>query len=295
MGSGSDFDHFVMVDWSAARPPNRGPNSIWIAELGPDADAPTLSNPPGQPEAMTALGTIVDAAQRRVLIGFDFCFGVVRGLARRLPGEDVPPWRRLWRHCARHLSDDLSDKWELVAGLNRLAGPGPGPFWGSPDLPRRPERVAGAPAEWRYCEEAARAAGLRPTSVWQAAYAGAVGLQSLTGMARLERLVAGGPAVVWPLQTGLVVPPASARVVLAEVYPAMFPEAGGHRVTDARQVHGTVVALRAAARDGRLARWFVPGVPAEQRAAVVGEEGWTLGISASSATTASETTAARSP
>ena len=120
------FSRYVIVDWSAARPPNRGANSIWIADLGAAGAGPRLTNPASQPEAMAQLDAIVEAADGRVLIGIDACLGAVRGLDRHVPGPPGPPWRRLWAHCASRLADDLENKWELVEELNELVGLPPG-------------------------------------------------------------------------------------------------------------------------------------------------------------------------
>jgi hypothetical protein len=293
--TGWSFERCLVVDWSAARPPNRGADSIWIADLPIGAGEPTLVNPAGPVEAMEVLSSIVTGADGRIVIGFDFCFGAVRGFGRFLGPGAEPPWRRLWRHCAAHLSADLSDKWALVEGLNAMVGSEPGPFWGLPSLPRRPARVAGGLATWRRCEDVARAAGWRPKSVWQVAYAGSVGLQSLTGMAFLDRFVAAHGAVVWPFDTGLAPPAGPGRILVAEIYPTMFPQVGGHAVKDARQVHGTVQALADAAVSGALAGWLRPAVPASHVPDVVDEEGWVLGVSGGATTTATAPPTAPGP
>ena len=89
---------------------------------------------------------------------------------------------------------------------------------------------------WRATELALRRAGWRPTSPWQAAYAGAVGLQSVTAIGLLERWRSRrGDVAVWPFE----LPTAGTRAVVAEVYPSMHPELAGHAVRDARQVAGT--------------------------------------------------------
>jgi precorrin-8X/cobalt-precorrin-8 methylmutase len=269
----TDFRRYVVTDWSAARPPNTGRDSIWIAVAdGPEGCA-GLANPPSQPEAVALLESVFGDGPGPVLAGFDFCFGLVAGLGPLVDPSALPPWRAVWQFCAAVLEDDLSNKWDLAAQLNRLVHDGAGPFWGAGlgDGRKSPFPVAGF-GEWRRCEQAARATGLRPKSTWQLSGAGAVGLQSLTGIARLEALRARDQRLrVWPFEDT-----AGAQVVMAEVYPSMFPRCPHHAVRDAAQVCGTARALAAADRSGQLAGWW--DCPADD--VVCSEEAWILGVHA---------------
>jgi precorrin-8X/cobalt-precorrin-8 methylmutase len=268
----TDFRRYLVTDWSAARPPNTGRNSIWIAvATGPDGCA-ELSNPASQPEALDLLRRLTGEGSTPLLAGFDFCLGLVAGLAR-IVEPAAPAWGAIWRFCAARLEDDLSNKWELAAHLNRMVHDGPGPFWGAGlgDGRKSPFPVAGF-GEWRRCERAAQAAGLRPKSTWQLSGAGAVGLQSLTGMARLEALRSVDDRIrVWPFEDTT-----AAEVVVAEVYPSMFQRCPRHQVPDAAQVCATARALAAADRSGDLKTWWDCPTDAVVRA----EEGWILGIPA---------------
>jgi DNA-binding transcriptional ArsR family regulator len=96
-----------------------------------------------------------------------------------------------------------NDRFEVAAGLNAAVA-GDGPFWGCTPAYRRAQEVAGEsllsarrtvapygdgrPAEWRIVEAELRAAGWRPSPVWQLVGAGAVGSQSLTGIPRVRAL-----------------------------------------------------------------------------------------------------------
>ena len=269
----TEFRRYIVVDWSAARPPNTGRNSIWIAVADDPDRCADLRNPASQPEAVDLLQRLPGEGSAPLLVGFDFCFGLVAGLGHLIDPESTPPWRAVWRFCASMLADDLSNKWELGAHLNGLVHDGPGPFWGARlgDGRKSPFPVAGF-VEWRRCEKAARAMGLRPKATWQLSGAGAVGLQSLTGIARLETLRSGDERVrVWPFEEST-----GAEVVMTEVYPSMFGPCPEHPVLDAAQVCGTARALASADRSGELATWW--DCPADD--VVRGDEGWILGLPA---------------
>jgi hypothetical protein len=278
-----------MVDWSAGRPPRRGANSIWVATTDVRSRAePAVENPPTPALALAAIDRAVDAAAGPVLVGIDACLGFPAGFAARVAPDGgrrqdgtaprrSTPWRALWEELAELVDEDTANRWEVAATLNhRVTGDATsGPFWGHVLGARRPVFPVAALAEWRTVELALRAAGRRPTSPWQAAYAGAVGLQSITAVALLERWRRRRRDVaVWPFER----PTVRTRAVVAEVYPSMHPELPGHPVRDARQVAGTALALTAMARAGRLAPWWSRRVLRTLPPAATIEEGWTLGV-----------------
>jgi hypothetical protein len=270
-----------MVDWSAGRPPRRGPNSIWVAAAEVDGPGPPLlvENPPTPALTLELLDHVVDSAPLPglVLVGVDACLGFPAGFASLVAPSTGPPWRAVWALLGGLVAPDIANRWEVAAHLNRLvAGDGgPGPFWGHVLGRTRPAFPCHGLAEWREVEVALRSAGRQPTSPWQAAYAGAVGLQSITAIGLLEQWRARRADVaVWPFE----LPTAATRAIVAEVYPSMHPEVAGHTVRDARQVAGTVLALRTAAADGELERWWSPRCRRALPAVAVAEEGWTLGV-----------------
>src|SRR5215471_16736860 len=120
------FDHYVIVDWSAANQRKKDRDSIWICHLGPGGES--CQNPETRHRANLLLGEILaDAAPRgeRVLIGFDFPFGYPAGFAARL-GLCGPPWRAVWDEIARLVSDDernRNNRFDVAARLNeRVSG-----------------------------------------------------------------------------------------------------------------------------------------------------------------------------
>ena len=146
------FDHFVMVDWSAAGVPRPGPDSIWICWRGPDG-VERLENPRTRHQARALLADWLAAAQssgERVLVGFDFPFGYPAGFAARL-GLSGAPWRAVWDEIARLIEDDelnRNNRFDVAAKLNnRIAtAGGAAPFWGCPAAEIRPSLAPTRPA-----------------------------------------------------------------------------------------------------------------------------------------------------
>jgi precorrin-8X/cobalt-precorrin-8 methylmutase len=288
------FDHYVIVDWSAANQPKRGHDSIWVCHRGPAGER--CENPPTRMAAKALIADILAGAKpiERVLVGFDFPFGYPAGFAARL-GLAGPPWRAVWDEIARLIADDAqnrNNRFALAAGFNRrVSGAAAFPFWGCPTgfadpfLGPRHHRAHGPSEELRerrLIDE--RMTGAQPC--WKLAYTGSVGSQALTGIPVVralrddERWVAAGR--VWPFETGLG-PPGDARIIFAEVWPSWWrrdirPDYGPPR--DRAQVR--TVAEIFAARDsaGELAAWFAgdPDLTPEQRRIVESEEAWTLGV-----------------
>ena len=87
----SEFDAYLMVDWSGASVPSRGTDSIWIAHARRDGNALTIHEPLNAPTRALATAHLADvidtyiALGSRVLVGFDFAFGYPRGFARAQP------------------------------------------------------------------------------------------------------------------------------------------------------------------------------------------------------------------
>ena len=134
------FNAYVIVDWSAAESKATGKNSIWIGVLKRDVRfrfAFEAHNPATRREAETLITTILDDRAKhreRTLIGFDFAFGYPRGFAAALglPGEE--PWKAVWDLLAKEVSDkpdNMNNRFQVGAKLNRLLTGGPFPFWGS--------------------------------------------------------------------------------------------------------------------------------------------------------------------
>jgi precorrin-8X/cobalt-precorrin-8 methylmutase len=288
------FDHYVIVDWSAAARPKTGRDSIWICHRGPHGE--NHENPATRHLAKGLLADILAAAtsrQERVLLGFDFPFGYPSGFAHRL-GLAGTPWRALWDEIALLLHDNpdnSNDRFEVGAKLNERVSGERFPFWGCPpgkageflgprhhrghtgDEPIKERRLID---EWMV--------GAQPC--WKLAYTGSVGSQTLTGIPVVRELRDDSRwsdrARIWPFETGLGLPDKT-PIVFAEVWPSWWrkeirPENGPPN--DKAQVR--TVAEIFAARDhaGELAAWFTgaPTLTPRQRQIIESEEAWTLGV-----------------
>jgi precorrin-8X/cobalt-precorrin-8 methylmutase len=288
------FDHYVIVDWSAANVPRRQKDSIWICWLGPDGEH--LENPGTRNEARRLLAerlAVTFAGGQRVLLGFDFPFGYPAGFATRL-GLPGAPWRAVWDEIAGLVSDDErnhNNRFKIAAKLNeRISTSGGGtPFWGCPAkhagpllCPKRPLYDRGL-AEKRLIDIWMK--GAQPC--WKLAYPGSVGSQSLTGIPVVRALRDdprwAGDARIWPFETGLR-PPEDVPIVFAEVWPSWWPVVWdkGKEPKDKAQVRTVARLFSESNREGELAKLFAgdPSLSPEQRRFVESEEAWTLGVTA---------------
>lgn len=280
------FSHYIAIDWSAANTPTRGANSIWIAESGDDA-----VNWPTRAAAMDYLrARIVRAIEReeRFLMGFDFAFGLPAGLAKAITG--TPRWDALWADLSRRVEDQPNNKnnrFSVGSDLNALIGMEEGPFWGHPHQhggrydalsPTAPKSLPPGFPFKRLVERRQRSA----KSVFQLAYTGAVGSQSLLGIASLERLRR-EPAfkdkiAIWPFETRFHLD-FSKPITIAEIYPSSHVvDPALHPVTDAAQVLSVARDLSFWDRTGALPDKFSAfGLSDMERDLVLREEGWILG------------------
>ncbi|MEL6587305.1 MAG: molybdopterin-binding protein, partial [Pseudomonadota bacterium] len=211
----------------------------------------------------------------RTLLGFDFAMGYPAGFAEALTGQ--PDALAVWDWLAARIEDgpdNANNRFDVAAEMNG-AFPGIGPLWGCPPTLTRdglpPKGTArtghGIASDHREVEGHARSAH----SVFKLFTTGAVGSQSLVGLAALAGLRARHPALaVWPQQTGFAVP--QAQQVLVEIYPSLYPPAD-HPIKDAGQVIATARALRAATAD-----WFTAPATVPDAHRIAREEGWILGV-----------------
>ena len=198
------FNAYVIVDWSAAESKTTGKNSIWIGVVKRDVRfrfAFESHNPATRREAETLIAQILDDRAKhreRTLIGFDFAFGYPRGFAEalKLPGD--APWRAVWDLLARRKSptrpDNMNNRFQVGAKLNRLFTGGPFPFWGctpkyaQTTIQPTKSRLHGPGdlPELRHTEMATLAKGASP--VWKLGYPGSVGGQTLVGIPAVKSL-----------------------------------------------------------------------------------------------------------
>ena len=308
------FDDYLIVDWSANARPKRGADSIWYCLVGRDRQGRlrrrARANPSTRHQAYLELRARLSAglaAGRRCLIGFDFPNGYPTNFARaagfRRPGR--PPWRATWQGVSELIQDgpdNENNRFAVAARLNRRISGAAAPFWGLPPgrrmrylKPTKPA-PAGGLEERRICEQWVR----RAQPVWKLFTTGSVGSQSLMGIpyqARLRQDPELAPALkVWPFETGLAAPVmgAGCRIVLAEVYPSLYPLDGvAEAVKDARQVEAAARVLAARDASGALRLDFAgPAALSEaERRNIESEEGWILG--AGTYATSSRPSAAR--
>lgn len=295
--AGPVFDAYVMVDWSAETRPKRGADSIWwtCVERGPHGlEERATANPATRAEAEAQLADLLsDLAARglTVLAGFDFNFGFPQGFAERIGAKD---WRGVWRRIATEMkdgADNANNRFATAAGLNRQISGRAAPFWGRPPAVDSPTLAAtkgdtdGLP-ERRLTEQRASTT----KAVWQLAYAGSVGGQTLTGIPHLDSLRRhpwlAEVTRVWPFETGLkpLSKTSDWRIVLAEVYPGLLPvKPAAGEVKDHAQVAALARHYARLDDDGRLSPLFAgdPALNAAERAVVESEEGWILGVTAS--------------
>ena len=279
------FDRCVVADWSARSAPATGRDSIWVGTC--DQHGVRSENPSTRAAAMRAIRREV-AAPGRVLVGVDFSLGYPQGFAAEL-GIGQPAWRHTWELVEHLLDDDernANNRFHVASELNGRVGDPltAGPFWGCPPSARSSvltsTKVVSNPLpQWRAVETILRERGHRPFSSWQLLGAGSVGSQSLTGIAALAPMVrdVADDVDVWPFTSGFGVP--GRRVVLAEVWPSLFPlESLAGSVKDDVQVRTVAAELFARAHDGSLAAWFAPHIDHRvDRRIVEAEEGWILG------------------
>ena len=241
------FDGYIAVDWSAAAQPQPGANGIWIAALG-QGGRPEVRNFPTRHVAIDYIATQLTEATaegRRLLCGFDFAFGFPEGAAQSLTGQDN--WEAVWELIANVIVDganNQNNRFQAAAGLNENFD-GEGPFWGRPANPviqglgtSPPHNRWGVnlPPHRRHVERV-----FPGQAVWQLYGRGAVGSQTLMGIARLQALRQHRDDVeIWPFETlG-----AGQCHVLAEIYPALIERCHEYDVPDAGQVHAVAFRLR---------------------------------------------------
>lgn len=201
------FRHVLIADWSArSRPAPERParDAIWWHATWLDGPRYCRTQAQAEREILAALRH----APGPVLAGFDFCFAMPAWAMHRLGG-----WQALWRLLERYSNAGAE---HAARRLNRLlGGAAQGPFWGMNDAPRKPRPYLWT--EYRECEFRLKLRGLHPKPVFQLRGAGAVGAQSLTGIAALERLRHALDARVWPFESAH-----GARIAFAEVWPALL-------------------------------------------------------------------------
>lgn len=298
------FDAYIIVDWSAAAKPVTGANSIWIGVRARDARLKYQFSSANSKTRLDARQMIEDLAQRfirrgdKVLIGFDFALGYPAGTAAAagLLQSDAPPWQAMHDFLASKVTerdDNSNARFAIAAGLNYAMTKGPHPFWGTTkkdqastlSMKKGDFSQEGSLPEHRRSEAWIRSQfKANPKSVWQLMGAGAVGSQTLLGIATVQYLrKAIDRARIWPFETGFQALNQENLVetscVLAEIYPStvsISPKTG--EILDEAQVRTLSKHLESLDSAGKLADAFGPPDTLSSReiAEITCEEGWIL-------------------
>ena len=300
------FDAYIMVDWSAASKPVTGANSIWIGILAKDARLKLQFRAVNIETRLKAREFLEDMVGKltkrgdRVLLGFDFSLGYPAGtagaLGLKLDGK--APWQAMHEHLASKLKDkpdNSNARYAIAAGMNYAVSKGPFPFWGAPARDvvstlgsTKPDYGDGSLPEYRLVEAYLRDNKLgQPKSVWQLAYTGSVGSQSLTGIPHVHALREAWPgARIWPFEFDPAEPLTEetltdVTVVMTEIYPSLTkakPESG--ETLDAAQVRAIAHYYASLDEKGALSAAFSTAKSLEpaENTKIKAEEGWIPGV-----------------
>ena len=284
------FSSVIMVDWSASNKPSSPKPKKDAIFVGQDDRLPAYCRTRAM--AMELIEKRLRTTPGRILLGFDFAFGFPPGFAKALTGKSDA--RAVWADLAGRIRDgknNENNRFQVADALN-AGTPGEGPFWGRPsglalshlDMKKRAQA---AYPEFRAIERQSKGA----KSVWQLAGAGAVGSQTLVGLAHLHRLCEafGDEIAVWPMQSGWQRP--DARITLVEIYPALLSRApldglsqgwdasdALYQIPDAVQVRGLCHAFHRAQEQGDLDPFFAEPKGLADPDRVAREEGWIFGV-----------------
>jgi hypothetical protein len=300
------FDAYIMVDWSAASKPVTGANSIWIGILAKDARLKLQFRAVNIETRLKAREFLEDMVGKltkrgdRVLLGFDFSLGYPAGTAEALglKLDGKAPWQAMHEHLASKLKDkpdNSNARYAIAAGMNYAVSKGPFPFWGAPARDvvstlgsTKPDYGDGSLPEYRLVEAYLRDNKLgQPKSVWQLAYTGSVGSQSLTGIPHVHALREAWPgARIWPFEFDPAEPLneetlTDVNVVMTEIYPSLTkakPESG--ETLDAAQVRAIAHYYASLDEKGALSAAFSTAKSLEpaENTKIKAEEGWIPGV-----------------
>lgn len=277
----------MAVDWSAANQPTKGKDSIWMAWIHAGAAQLQVDNLGTRQQAMDAIERWIAtglADNRRLLLGFDFAFGYPQGFAKAVTGR--ADWQGVWHKWCQSVEDsedNRSNRFQLANDVNvELGG---SVFWGKPHQhsDRYHALPSKRPTNWllsdrRVIENYVTAA----KSVFQLAYNGAVGSQSILGIARLETLRQVCSVKIWPFETRFAEDlPKGPCAVLAEIYPSLVvSRVAPGEVKDRLQVEAMVRAMRDLDQAGRGAELLAPPTQATEQEleTMLREEGSILGV-----------------
>ncbi len=260
--------------------PKSGRDSIWIAASGR-----TSVNPRTRTDAIPYLDALISEAlaqEERLLIGFDFAFGYPAGFAAAL---GLKGWREVWAHLSQSIKDgpdNRSNRFDVAAQWNRALA-GDGPFWGYTMKQGRPDGLSTTkPKDWPHAfayHRHAEQMDQRAKSVFQLAYTGAVGSQSLLGIAHLEALRRryAEKVAIWPFESHFA-EDLNAPIIFAEIYPARHRVADGPEVMDQRQVEAVLRDFELWNGPTLRAALSAPDLDQDAIDDILTDEGWIVGL-----------------
>lgn len=306
------FDAYIFADWSAANSPGPGrpsANAVWVGECLPQKDHQQETYHRTRRNGADHVAHILEdhvSHGRRVLVGFDFCYGYPAGFGKALGLPSGPEsWWWIWAQLAdrgRDSETNVNNRFHVAGKLNGIVGDGrPGPFWGCPagkDIPNLRPRSPGFPfraangvslERLRIVET--RLSGVQET--WGLYGPGRVGGQTLTGLPCVyglrKRPLFRRCSRVWPFETRFTeVLPADERpfILHAEVWPGVvetrFKElirAAPSLIRDRAQVRALCQWASELDDQNALGRFFdaPEGLTSQQLRGCMEEEGWILG------------------
>lgn len=297
----TNFDVYLMVDWSANSKPKLGADSIWYCMVEGAGGDTVLANCSTREKAVTQIADLLAENTRRglfTLAGFDFPYGYPSGFADALGFklEHGPVWQQVWDLLSRLIKDaedNSNNRFQVAAALNKQVSDAGYRFWGCPEseesptlLRRRPYDHAKASLHDKRITER-----LAPTaqSAFKLYGPGTVGSQALLGIPCLARLRCDSRLArasrVWPFETGLEKPPGREKrnwsILHAEIFPGIIrpaPQEGETR--DAAQVRTLAHHFARLDKEGNLSILFEgpSQLDPEERRVVESEERWILGV-----------------
>ena len=301
----TDFDAYLIVDWSANNKPKKGRDSIWYCmhvRIGNHLCGVGPENPSTRQEAIERITSLLlENVERRLvtLVGFDFPYGYPSGFAASLKIEDKehPAWEQVWNFVSGEIQDkkdNSNNRFQVAAALNKKISNLCYPFWGCPTSKKcrtlLPTKLTETPPKIQLGDKRIVECHVGTAkSVWQLYGRGSVGSQALMGIPYVARLH-NNPGLanvsrVWPFETGLRKLPKRKKrdwlVLHAEIYPSICkitPLEGVPK--DAAQVVGLSRYFAKLDEEGNLAAFFSgpKDVNKVERRLVQAEEGWILGV-----------------
>ena len=265
-----EFDPFIGIDYSGARPPTCRLKGLQVYAAKPGgpperqfSPAPSNNNMPCNWTRAEIAGRLIDLARQgvRYVAGIDHGFSFPVGYFERYGLKSWPQFLDdfilYWPTDGDHVYVDFVRD----GALARRGGPPPG-------------ARTGRATEFRLCERWTSSA----RSVFHFDVHGQVAKSTHAGIPWIKRIreAAGERVHIWPFDGWT---PAEGKAVIAEVYPSVFRNRYPRekRTADEHDAYAVSRWLAESAARGVLGRYFDPPLTVHERA-LAAREGWILGI-----------------